>query len=50
MMKADSWAQIEAPMQGGDHLPMMSQIGLNFPIFLIYISEPAENLPGNMHL
>ncbi|MDU1427451.1 MAG: hypothetical protein E6921_21795 [Klebsiella michiganensis] len=48
MMKMNPRTQEKAPVGRGDLLPMVSNIGLQFPIFLIYPGESAKNLPGDM--
>ncbi len=48
MVKMDARAEEKAPVGGRQLLPVVGNIGFQFPIFLIYPRQGAENLPGNM--
>ena len=48
MVKMNAWTQKKTPVGRRDLLPMVSNIGFQFPIFLIYSRQGAKNLPGNM--
>ena len=48
MVKMDARAEEKAPVGGGQLLPVVGNIGFQFPIFLIYPRQGAEYLPGNM--
>ena len=48
MMKVDRRAQIKPPVQGRKLLPVVGNIGFDFPIFLIYPRQAAKNLTGNV--
>ncbi len=47
-MKVDRRTQKEAPVVRGNLLPVMGDIRLDFPVFLIYPRQPVENLPGKV--
>lgn len=48
MVKMDAGTEEKAPVGGGQLLPVVGNIGFQFPIFLIYPRQGAEYLPGNM--
>ncbi len=48
MMKTDRRAQEEAPLQRRGLLPVMGDIGFDFPLFLIYAHQAVENLSRQM--
>ena len=48
IMKAHCRTQIEEPLPLIELLPMVGQITLDFPIFLIYPRQTVENLPHQM--
>ena len=48
VMKVDRRTQKEAPVVRGNLLPVMGDIRLDFPVFLIYPRQPVENLPGKV--
>ena len=48
IMKAHRRTQIEEPLPLINLLPVMGQITLDFPIFLIYPRQPVEYLPHQM--
>ncbi len=50
VVKAHRRAQVETPVAGAQTLPVVSQIALDFPIFLISPGESVEDLPAEMHL
>ena len=41
-------AEKKTPVGGRKLLPVVRNIGFQFPVFLIYPRQGAENLPGNM--
>lgn len=50
MMKMDAGPQKEAPVQWTNLLPVMGDIGFDFPVFLIYTRQAAKDLPDDMGL
>lgn len=50
MMKMDRRAQVKPPVQRRQRLPMVRQIGLEFPVFLIYARQAVEDLARQMGL
>ena len=48
VMKADRRADVKAPVQRRKRLPVMGDIRLDFPIFLIYARQTVKNLAGKM--
>ncbi|MNZ84501.1 hypothetical protein D3C78_1032610 [compost metagenome] len=48
MVKMNRRAEIKTPMQRGQSLPVMRKIRLQFPVFLVYARQAAENLPCQM--
>lgn len=48
MVKTDGRPYIEAPVTIRSLLPVMGDIGFDFPLFLIYTGQAAKDLAGNM--
>lgn len=50
MMEMNAGTQKKAPMVRRNLLPVVGDIGLQFPIFLIYPRQRAKNLPCDVGL
>lgn len=48
VVEMNSQAQKEAPVQRGYLLPVVGNIGLDFPVFLIYLRQAIKDLAGEV--
>ncbi|MNJ45753.1 hypothetical protein D3C77_408630 [compost metagenome] len=50
VVEAHRWPQIEAPVTGAEPFPVVGEIPLDFPIFLISPGQAVEDLAAQVHL